>query len=294
MQRPLSMTSFGRGEHKHNDISWVVELRSVNHRFLDIKIKMPREYTALEERINKAVTGSISRGHVDVFVMVSSQLQGTAGLEVNLPLARAYYNSLLNLKEEFDLPDQVTLELMAANSDLIQTINKTTDIDEAWDGLKVALDNAIGESYKMRATEGESLKDDLMARLDLFEATVREIETDAPNLLIQKGQALKERVAKLLANIDMDEDRLAQEISIIADKSDITEELVRLNSHMSQFRQFMDLDEPVGRRLDFLLQEFLREINTTASKINNAATTHKTVFLKNEVEKIKEQVQNLE
>lgn len=294
MNHPLSMTSFGRGESSHSEKKWVVELRSVNHRFLDIKIRVPREFAALEEKITKEISSSISRGHVDVFIVVTSQLQGTANLEVNLPLARAYFNSLLSLKEELNLPDQPTLELLAANSDLIRPVEETADMDMAWSGLQHALAKALDNSHAMRTAEGQSLKDDLLGRIDLFEKTVKEIEEAVPLLLIEKEKALKERLAKLLDKVNLDEDRLAQEVCIIADKSDITEELVRLNSHICQFRKFMDLNEPAGRRLDFLMQEFLREINTTASKINNAETTHKTVFLKNEIEKIREQVQNLE
>jgi len=287
------MTSFGRGESSHSGKKWVIELRSVNHRYLDIKVKMPREFIALEEKIKKTVGTFISRGHVDVFVVVSSEIQGTAKMAVNLPLARAYFEALTTIQEEFKLQSP-TLELMAANSDLIQPIDETTDMATAWIGLETALVNALSASHHMREAEGKSLRDDLLERLDLFEKTVHEIEAQVPKLLIEKERALKERLAKLLDKVNLDEDRLAQEVSIIADKSDITEELVRLNSHIAQFRNFMKLTEPVGRRLDFLLQEFLREINTTASKINNAETIHKTVFLKNEIEKIKEQVQNLE
>ncbi len=294
MNRPLSMTSFGRGESGNQEKKWIVELRSVNHRFCDVKIKIPREYAALEEKIKKDVATSINRGHVDVMVTVKGQMEGDTNLVANIPLAQEYYNSLLAIQQELNLPDKPTLALMVANRDLISTVDETEDMDKAWNELQKALTEALNNSNKMRITEGQALKIDLLERLDLFENTVKEIEDVVPDLIKLKEKTLKEKLAKLLGNVDMDPVRLAQEVAIIADKSDITEELVRLKSHINQFRQFMELDEPVGRRLDFLLQEFLREINTTASKINYPSATHKTVVLKNEMEKMREQVQNLE
>jgi len=288
------MTSFGRGESQVAGKRWVVELRSVNHRFLDIKVKMPRELAPLEERLKKMVSAAISRGHVDIFVVVDSASSATADLEVNLPLARAYFAALNDLQQEFDLPQGPSLELMAANDALIRPPEDGIDLDEAWKGLRDALEQALSNSQAMRQAEGLSLRDDLLERLETFETTVAEIEAAVPELLAERQAALKERLDRLLERLNVDEERLAQEVAIIADKSDITEELVRLKSHIGQFKTFMGLKEPVGRRLDFLLQEFLREINTTASKISNAETIHKTVFLKNEVEKMKEQVQNLE
>jgi uncharacterized protein (TIGR00255 family) len=294
MKRPLSMTSFGRGEQGGEQEKWIVELRSVNHRFSDIKIKIPREYAPLEEKIKKIVSASISRGHVEVYVTLSGTNAGSSRLQVNLPLAQDYYACLLKLQETLDLDEPPTLAMLADNRDLITSIEQTADLDQAWASLEKALTEALENSQKMREAEGASLKIELLERLAGLEKTVKEIEAMVPQLLQQKETALQERLKKLLGTVDLDPLRLAQEVAIIADKADITEELVRLKSHADQFRKFLDLDEPVGRQLDFLLQEFLREINTTASKINDPLATHKTVFLKNEVEKMKEQVQNIE
>ncbi len=294
MKRPLSMTSFGRGEQGNEQEKWVVELRSVNHRFCDIKVKMPREYAPLEEKIKKVIAASIGRGHVDVYVTITGTNTGNSRLAVNLPLAKEYYASLVKLQEALGLDAPPTLEMMAANRDLITTTEESADLDQAWEILQKALSEALKNSQKMREDEGEALKIDLLERLDGLEKTVKEIDEIVPELLKQKEATLQDRLKKLLANVDLDPLRLAQEVAIIADKSDITEELVRIKSHTEQFRNFLEQDEPVGRQLDFLLQEFLREINTTASKINDPKATHKTVFLKNEVEKMKEQVQNIE
>jgi uncharacterized protein (TIGR00255 family) len=288
------MTSFGRGEHSDEQVQFIVELRSVNHRFCDIKIKVPREYSPLEEKIKKCVAASISRGHIEVLITISGQSSGNGRLAVNLPLAKEYYDSLVKLQDAFNLYGQPSLEIMAANRDLITSTEETADLDKAWESLRIALTEALDKSLKMREDEGAALKIDLLERLNLFEKMVREIDEIVPQLLKQKETALKERLDKLLGNVDLDPIRLAQEVAVIADKSDITEELVRMKSHIDQFRKFLELDEPVGRQLDFLLQEFLREINTTASKINDPATIHKTVSMKNEVEKMKEQVQNIE
>lgn len=295
MNRPLSMTSFGRGEQETQQGKWVVELRSVNHRFCDIKIKLPREYMPLEERMKKRVAASVSRGHVEVFVTLSGEKTGKSRLDINLNLAKEYYDSLVKLQEALGLQDKPSLAMMmATNYDLITQVEETADLDVAWEILEKALAEALANSLKMKEDEGAALKIDLIERLDTLEKTVIEIEEMVPQLLQQKEKTLKERLEKLLGNVDLDPMRLAQEVAIIADKSDITEELVRLKSHIEQFRKFIQQDEAVGRQLDFLLQEFLREINTTASKINDPIAIHKTVALKNEVEKMKEQVQNIE
>jgi len=294
MTRPLSMTSFGRGAYSGSARTWTVEVKSVNHRFCDIKVKMSRNYAALEEKIKKEVSAATTRGHIDVIVTVTGDLAENIKLVPNLPLAREYYQSLQDIQKELNLPDSPTLQMVAEYKDIITPVEIEEDMDVNWQELQQALATALQEALQMKIDEGQALKQDMVERLQQIQTTVTQISDQIPELVQLKKQNLEERLANLLDGVDLDPQRLAQEVSIISDKSDVTEELVRLQSHIQQFEAFLEADEPVGRRLDFLLQEFLREINTMASKINNTDVTHKTVELKNEVEKMREQVQNLE
>lgn len=293
MRRPHSMTAFGRGE-AGGVHQWTVELRSVNHRFLDVKVKMPREYSILEEKIKKEISTLFSRGHIEVTISAGGNSAAKAEARVNLDLAAQYLSCLSQLQTAFTLEGRPTLAMLAALPDVISEERAEEDLDTVWAEICAALGQAMTACLTMRADEGRSLKGDLLDRLRSFELTVEAIATAIPSLVAKREAQLKERLAILLQGVELDPIRLAQEVAIMADRYDVTEELVRLGSHIRQFRAFMDLKEPVGRRLDFLLQEFLREINTLASKISDTEVTHKTVDLKNEVEKIREQVQNLE
>jgi uncharacterized protein (TIGR00255 family) len=297
MKYPLSMTGFGRGE-KNDDAgrNWTVELRSVNHRFLDIRVKITHQFAELEDFIKKEISRFYSRGHIEISVGIAGGQATAPELQVNLSLARQYRNCLYTLRQGLNLTTDHSneLELISGFKDVIIAVDRQENIEKVRLELQQALNQALENSLNMREQEGENLKKDLLARLGVLSATIDDIEEVIPLLLSKKEQSLKQRLDKLLAGIDLDPQRLAQEVAIIADKADITEEIVRLKSHISQFENFLGLAEPVGRRLDFLLQEFLREINTMASKIADADTAHLTVALKNEVEKMREQVQNLE
>jgi uncharacterized protein YicC (UPF0701 family) len=268
------MTGFGRGTVTADKVNWSVELRSVNHRYLDISIKSPRSFMAWDDRIRKDISSVHSRGRVDVFVTFNDTgIEGTR-LRSDVVLAKesAYRDIIAPVDEE----------------------NDTDELEEFWPDLKSALHDALNECLDMRRREGEVLLDDLTARLSAFEKMIDEIEGSLPLIIEKRKQLLEERLGNLLSSVDIDPLRLAQEVAILVDKSDVSEELVRLRSHMEQFRGFLNLDEPVGRRLDFLVQEFLREVNTISSKINHAETAHLIVSMKNDLEKIREQVQNLE
>jgi len=294
MKRPLSMTSFGRGESVADGTAWTVEIRTVNHRYCDINFKLPRKYAVLEDRMKKEIMSFYSRGHIDVMLSYVSSEVCSANLAVNLELAREYQRSLRELSEALSLPESVDLAQVAGYKDVIVAREPDEDIDTIWPAIRTALLQALEEGQAMRGREGATLKDDLLARLHTLETTADAVEKQAPDLIRKKEAALKERLDNLLKGVDIDPARLAQEVAVMADKADVTEELVRLRSHCKQFSHFLELDEPVGRRLDFLMQEFLREINTMASKINDAGVAHLSVELKNEVEKMREQVQNLE
>lgn len=296
MKRPLSMTGFGRGEYEGGGKVWTVECRSVNHRFLDVKIKAPWKYAALEERIKSEIATYHARGHIDLFVSVNGGQSDEVRLAANLPLAREYFNCLQAVRRELDIAGEPDLTMLAAFRDIVGPVEDAAavDLDEIWAYIREALQAALAESLGMRENEGQTLRDDLLGRLDLFKQAAGQVEAALPGLIRKREETLKERLDKLLQGVDIDPVRLAQEAAVIVDKSDVTEELVRLRSHIIQFADFLDLDEPVGRRLDFLLQEFLREVNTMAAKISNAETAHLIVNLKNELEKMREQVQNLE
>ncbi len=292
--RPRSMTGFGRGEVTIGDRVWVAEVRTVNHRYLDQRIVMPRIFSGLEDRVRKIIASNHDRGRVDVVL----QLQGETGfgprLSVNADLARQYHTCLQRLRAELNINSPVELSDILSLKEIISQAEQNPDFDREWKVICGALDIAINECCLMREQEGKALKEELQERLESFSYCLDSLQDRLPELAESRHRELKERLARLLEGVEMDPVRLAQETAIMADKSDVTEELVRLRSHIAQFIAFLDLGEPVGRRLDFLLQEFLREVNTISSKIANAEIAHMIVELKNEIEKLREQVQNIE
>ncbi len=292
--RPRSMTGFGRGEASAGGRSWTAEIRTVNHRFLDQRVTLPTAFAGLEDRVKKLVAGQLDRGRTELCLTCQGEVSGAAQLTVDIVLARQYHRCLLELHEQLGLSGTVELRDLLAQRGIIVQQEQCPDIEKEWPLIEQAVLAALADCAWMREQEGQSLKAELNSRLDQFAALVAEIETAIPQLVAQRHQELKERVAKLLAGMDIDPARLAQETAVMADKADVTEEIVRLGSHISQFRSFLDSGEPCGRRLDFLLQEFLREVNTLASKISNAAVARLGVEMKNEIEKLREQVQNIE
>lgn len=295
MSFPRSMTGFGRGDHQGKS-TWSVEIKSVNHRFCDIRLKMSHLLNPLEDRIKKQVAASFSRAHVDVVITNTGSSTDTSKLVVDHDLSREYHACLQDLSSGLALNTNESdiLHLVATYPQVIRSEKQEQDMDEVWQDLHPAIETALAESIAMRENEGTHLKNDLNTRLKDFAQVISEIDTALPELLERRKKNLEEKITKLLSGIDLDPMRLAQEVVILTDKADVTEEVVRLRSHIDQFQAFLDLHEPVGRRLDFLLQEFLREINTLASKITSSSIAHQTVALKSEIEKMREQVQNLE
>ena len=266
-----------------------------NHRFCDIKIRLPRKYGALEDLIKKELSSVFNRGHIDVNLSYTGEEEGSVRLKTDISLARQYHSCLMELNDELSLGASPNLALVAGFRDVIYSENQEEDLDEVWNnGISQALRQAITECSSMRETEGQNLKKDLEERLAIIGAAAGKIEEMIPQIISERRSSLETRLMDILEGIEIDPQRLAQEVAIMVDKADVTEELVRLKSHLGQFSSLLELDEPAGRRLDFLLQEFLREINTLASKITNAEIAHISVELKNEIEKMREQVQNLE
>lgn len=288
------MTGFGRGESGEAGRSWVVEIRTVNHRFLDQRVILPAAFTALEERIKRSVAKQQERGRVDISVSFRGGTAGNALLSLDLELARQYYTCMQQLNAELELDADIQISDLLTLRSIITVQEENPDIEEDWPFLQQALESALAECAGMREQEGNSLKQDFLNRLDNLASIVQEIDELIPQILEQRQQELNKRISQLLDGLDIDPARLAQESAILADKADVTEEVVRLTSHIAQFRSFLAIDEPVGRRLDFLLQEFLREVNTLSSKISNSTIAHLGVEMKNEIEKLREQVQNIE
>jgi len=292
--RPRSMTGFGRGEARVEGRTWTVEIKTVNHRFLDQRIALPQSVGGLEERVKKLVASRLDRGRIEVNIGLQGDSSAGVRLRVNMDLAGQYYECLQDMHTRLGLAGEVGLSDMLSLRDLISHQEEGLDLDTEWTALQVAISGALDECDRMREKEGQALKQELLQRLHNFIRLVKIIEKSIPEILRNRLQELKTRLKKLLAEVDLDPARLAQEAAFMADKADVTEEIVRLTSHVEQFEHFLNSDEPVGRRLDFLLQEFLREVNTLASKINNGAVAHLGVEMKNEIEKLREQVQNIE
>ncbi|MGB3223182.1 MAG: YicC/YloC family endoribonuclease [Desulforhopalus sp.] len=289
-----SMTGFGRGELETDGRVWTAEVRCVNNRYLDLKMKLPRGYALLEEKIRKKVSETYLRGRVDIFLSVSGDFSDLQEVKVNLPLAEGYINALQLLSGQFGLKEVITTQMVASYPDVMVREQKDDDLIAVWGIVEKVIDAALENCDTMRTQEGKILAADLMTRLSFFENTIDTIEKSIPELLEQRLKNLQERLEKLLANVQLDPTRLVQEVAVMADKTDVTEEIVRLRCHIGQFKLFLGEESGIGRKLDFLIQEFLREVNTLASKINDAAVAHLTVDLKSELEKMREQVQNIE
>lgn len=289
-----SMTGFGRGEFEQGGRVWTAEIRCVNNRYLDLKMKLPRGYSSLEEKIRKKVAETHLRGRVDLFLSVSGDFSDLQEVKVNLALAGDYRNALQALSDEFGLESDITSQVLAGYPDVLTREQRDEDLAVVWGMAEKVIDSALGSCDTMRSQEGEALAADLIARLKFFEKTIENIEKNIPELLEQRQKNLQERLEKLLANVQLDPARLAQEVAVMSDKTDVTEEIVRLRCHIAQFTLFLAEESGIGRKLDFLIQEFLREVNTLASKINDANVAHLTVDLKSELEKMREQVQNIE
>ncbi len=289
------MTGFGRAEVNNGARSWSVEVRSVNNRFLDVKMKLPKGYNLLEERLRSLVLDFFNRGRVDLYINVQGDFSDLVEINVNTDLAQLYKNALSEISEKCQLNGEVSAIQLSQYPEVIQRQQRPEDLEsEVWPHLETAVKKALDDCTTMRQKEGEALQHDLIARIEFFSTTINEIEISVPELVLQRKSAMEERLSKILSGTDVDPQRLAAEVAVLADKTDVTEEIVRLRCHIEQLRAFIIENVSVGRKMDFLVQEFLREVNTVASKINDAKIAHLTVSLKSELEKIREQVQNIE
>ncbi|MHB8946097.1 MAG: YicC/YloC family endoribonuclease [Bacillota bacterium] len=289
-----SMTGYGRGEVSTTQRKATVEVRSVNHRFSEVVIRMPKELSPLEERIRNLVQAKVSRGRVDVLIMREDSRGKRRKVEVDKDLAVSYYEGLKELQEALGLKAETGLDLIARLPDVFLLTEVPEDLEEIWRGLSVAVDRALDTMLAMREREGERLRADLMERLRVIEDYAAAIEARSPQVVEEYRRRLTDRVKEILPGVSVDEGRLTTEIVLFAERSSITEEIVRLRSHLAQMREGLGQSEAVGRRLDFLLQEMNREINTIGSKSADSDIAKAVIDVKSELEKIREQVQNIE
>ena len=289
-----SMTGYGRAREMHNGRDITVEVRSVNNRYLDCTVKMPRAYIFAEDRMKARVQQAISRGKVDVFVTIDASAADAAVVAVNEPLARGYYDALTRLKTMFGLPGDVTPEVLAKFPDVLAVTKAEEDVEAIAADICAVLDDALTSYNAMRAVEGEKLAADVAGRVTTIETVVGKVEERSPQTVAAYRQRLETKMQEVLQSTAIDESRILTEAAIFADKIAVDEETVRLRSHIAQLRAMLVSDEPVGRKLDFLIQEVNRECNTIGSKCNDLTIAQDVVNMKAEVEKIREQVQNME
>ena len=289
-----SMTGFGRAEQIIDGRDIIVEIRSVNHRYYEFSARVPRAYGYIEEKLKSFLNGRISRGKVEVSVSIAAVEAADTLIEINKSVAKGYVDALRSVGEELGLADDLTLSQLVRLPDIF-TVRKTADDEEQiWNSVKTVADEAVSKFISMREAEGLKMKEDVFERADIIERLVDEVERLSPISAENYRSKLYSRLCEVLADKNIDEQRIVTEAAIFADKTAVAEETVRLKSHIRQLRDMLELSEPVGRKLDFLIQEFNREANTIGSKAQDIAVTKIVVDLKSEIEKIREQIQNIE
>ena len=291
----ISMTGFGRGEYKNDNYHFIVECRTINHKYADINIRLPRKISFLEDKIRSVVKDYIKRGRVDLYIKLDLIGSEDVNLKFDEKLATQYVNILKNIKSTFELQDDITVMNIAKFPDVIKSEEKEEDEDLLWSMLKESLQDALLRLKDMRSEEGIKLANDIDMRCDLLNNYIEEIEKYSYNVVNDYKERLKNRITEILDDPSLvDETRLAQEVAIYADKCSITEEIVRFRSHINQLKNAIHKNESIGRKIDFLIQEMNRETNTIGSKSSDLNITNLVVEVKSELEKIREQIQNIE
>lgn len=289
-----SMTGFGRAMVDDGKRSFLVEIRGVNHRYLDMNIRMPKSLMPVEDRVRKLISGFISRGKVDVFITYKNYGKEDTVVQSNHTLAKGYVDILKSLRDEFMLADDISVSLVSRFPDVVFTEEKEENIEEIWSLMAEAVEEASKNMLVMKEVEGQSMKNDMLVKSEEIRKIVDQIKVKDKEVIPLYKERLENRIKELLDSIPVDENRLALEIAMYTDKASIDEEVTRLLSHMDQMEKFLSEVEPVGRKLDFLAQEMNREANTMASKSVDIGITNNVLLIKNEIEKIREQMQNIE
>jgi uncharacterized protein (TIGR00255 family) len=289
-----SMTGYGRGESQHGGAKISVELNSVNRKQSDIVVNLPRELNELEPRIRQTINEKISRGRMNVVVAYHAGANGGRKLALDTALARSYHDAMRALQSELGAPGEITIGAILQAPGVMRFSEEEITADSIWPAVEGALEDALRELVKMREQEGKHLAKDLIHRLKFIRQSLKEVRKLHPEVLVKYRENLRERISSAGLSLALDDERLLKEVAIFADRSDVSEELTRLESHLAQFAHHLRKNEPVGRTLEFITQEIFRELNTLGSKANDAALSQHVVACKSELEKIREQIQNLE
>lgn len=289
-----SMTGYGRAEKVKNGRKISVEIKAVNHRYSDYNIKVPRCFNFLEEHIREYISKSVSRGKLDIFVNIESYDTSDKQIILNTELAESYIKALRELRDKFGLKDDITVSSVASYTEIFKAEQAEEDREQVWKDVCEVLEEGVGAFVTMRKREGERIQRDMTERVEYMKTLVRDIEVRSPQTVEEYRIKLYNKLKDILEDKTIDESRILTEAAIFADKIAVNEETVRLGSHFDEFYNILNADEPAGRKLDFLIQEINREINTTGSKANDILIAKKVVELKAEAEKLREQVQNIE
>ena len=289
------MTGFGRAECQEGDYTYQAEIRSVNNRFIEINTRLPKAYVDLEQPLKKLIKTHCSRGSINLTITLGNSNEGSGEWDVkpNLPLAIQYVDALKQIQVSLGIESEIDLKSVVGLRDIIKI--EPVTLDPAKKDLILNITTEVLASLKkMRVEEGKNLQKDLAQRIDAIENHAAEIESRHPEVIKEYQEKLNERIKTLNEGVGLDETRLAQEAALLADRSDVTEEMTRLKSHLNQFRNFFNANEPIGRKLEFITQEINREVNTTGSKSSDIIISNRVIEMKSELEKIREQVQNIE
>lgn len=289
-----SMTGFGRCEVLKDSRKFTVELKSVNHRYLDVNIRMPKKLNFFETSIRTLLKSYADRGKVDIFITYEDLSQSQVSVKYNAALAAEYLKYLNQMAEEFSLDNDVRVSTLSRYPEVFTMEECSEDEDELWNGLKEALEGAFSQFVEMRTKEGERLKEDILLKLDLLSEQIRFIEERSPQIIAEYRTKLEEKMQELLEDTQIDDNRIAAEVILFADKICTDEEVVRLKSHIQHMKETLEESNGIGRKLDFIAQEMNREANTILSKANDLDISNRAISLKTEIEKIREQIQNIE
>ncbi len=290
-----SMTAYAGAEYSNDTLAVKTEIRSYNSRYLDIVLRLPTGYLSMEEKIKELISSRVLRGRLEMKVQIEMDAAESGGFEIDESKAHSYYSVLTQLRDEFNVDSEISLDNMLHVGGIIKPVEMTKDSEAVFPTIRECVNQALEALDHMRVREGDFIARDLSERLAHIENQLEQIRTDSADLVAVYQQRLKERISQLTQEIiEIDPGRIAQEAAILADRSDISEEIVRAESHLKQFHHIMNSDETAGRKLNFLLQELHREFNTMGSKVGNAEISHTIIDIKSELEKIREQVQNVE
>jgi uncharacterized protein (TIGR00255 family) len=289
------MTAYGRGECDLEDVRFVAEIRSFNNRHRDIIFRIPRNYQIFEEELRATVLSRIKRGRVEISIQIEgNDEKASYELELNKPLVKSYLDIVKELSEKYKIGGEVSAETVLQQKDMVLIKPEELELEKMKAGFMESLNSSLDSHEVMRINEGKNIEEDFLKRLQLLEKYTEEIKIRIPAIVDEYRLRLKDRVQSMTEDFEVDENRLAQEVAYFSDRSDITEEIVRLRSHLKQFRDYLSIDDAKGRRLDFLIQEINREVNTTSSKASDSMVSKIVVEMKAELEKLREQVQNVE